>query len=92
MPLLRGKGRSQSPVKTTILFKLTQLEKFFKAGDTVSLKSLSKLAKITLKESPSLQVKVLSTGKITKALNFEKSIKLSQKASDKILKAGGKII
>lgn len=92
LPFLRGKGRALAPRQSTIIFKLSQIEKHFKEGDTVSLKTLSKACKVSLKQMNSSKLKILSTGKIKKVLNFDKKLNLSKKTEDKILSSGGKII
>lgn len=93
LPFLRGKGRNQSFADTTILFKSSQLDKYFKSGDTVSLKSLAKAAKISSRQMANSQIKILASNKkLTKALNIDKNVNLSQTAKDQILKAGGKVI
>ncbi len=86
-PFLRGKHRLLSQ-KDIISFNLNQLDGWFKDKDIVSLKTLAQAAKIPLKELKSNKVKILSNGKITKALKI-KQISLSLSAKNKIVKAGG---
>lgn len=78
LPFLRGKHRLTAQKSETI-FTLDQLEKMFKAGATVTNKSLNCVA-----------AKILATGTITKALNIT-GVKMSETAKQKILAAGGKI-
>jgi len=93
LPLLRGKGRQDPFGDITIIFHLSQLEKYFKDGDTVSVKTLSKVAKISSKQLKNHQIKILSNqSKLAKKLTIDKTIKLSQKVKDKTLSSGGKII
>ena len=78
LPFLRGKHRLQAKASETI-FNLDYLEKNFKVGDTVDLKSLKCAA-----------AKILADGKLTKSLTI-KGIKISKTAQEKIIAAGGKI-
>ncbi|MEJ0021332.1 MAG: 50S ribosomal protein L15 [Candidatus Doudnabacteria bacterium] len=91
MPLQRQlpkrRGFTSRNTKATIL-NLDDLSDKFKAGDTVNPKILYNLGLI---KSGSSRVKVLSSGEIKKALNFEK-IAVSAAAREKIEKAGGKVI
>ena len=88
LPFLRGKNRLTNR-KSIVTFTLTQIDKWFKADETVDTNSLAKKTKISFKRL-NAQVKVLSVGEITKPLNF-KNILLSDSASKKIITAGGKI-
>ena len=85
-PFLRGKHRLL-PQKPTIVFNLTHLDKWFKDKAKVNLATLSAASQLNLQ---SKKVKILSNGKITKALTIQK-IPLSQRAKEKILKAGGSL-
>jgi large subunit ribosomal protein L15 len=88
LPFLRGKNRLNNRKSITI-FTLDQIDKWFKKGELVDLNSLAKKTKISLKKL-NTGIKILSTGKITKDLNF-KNILLSKSAAKKIITAGGKI-
>ena len=88
LPFLRGKNRLNNR-KNIITFTLTQIDKWFKSGDTVDLNSLSQKTKISFKRL-NASVKILSTGEITKSLSF-KGILVSEPALKKIIAAGGKI-
>lgn len=88
LPFLRGKHRLNNQ-KNVITFTLTQVDKWFKKDELVDLNSLSQKTKISFKRL-NAQVKILSAGEITKALNF-KGVLVSESASKKILAAGGKI-
>lgn len=87
-PFLRGKHRVL-PQKNLFIFNFNDLEKMFKANDTVDIKSLSKLTGNSEKLLTD-KVKILSNGTLTKALNF-KGILFSEKARGIIIAAGGKI-
>ena len=89
LPFLRGKNRL-SNYKNITTFTLSQIDNWFKKGDTVDIKSLAKLKHLSLRKLNG-GVKILSTGEITKALKFDKDIILSKSASKKIITAGGKI-
>lgn len=87
-PFLRGKHRVLAkPVLTT--FNFDQIDKWYKANDTVDLKTLSKKSKLNEYDLGKV-VKILSKGKLTKALNF-KDVVLSEGAKKQILANGGKI-
>jgi large subunit ribosomal protein L15 len=88
LPFLRGKHRLQKGIDC-IAFNLDQLEKWFKAGDTVDLNTLSLKAKLSLKDL-NCRVKILSRGELTKALKV-KGVLISEAASKKIIAAGGNI-
>jgi large subunit ribosomal protein L15 len=88
LPFLKGKNRLQNR-KNIVIFNLDQLEKWFKQDDLVDVNSLSKKSKIALKKLNSI-VKILSGGKLTKALKF-KGVLFSQAAKKKIISANGKI-
>lgn len=88
LPFLRGKHRLQSQ-KTIITINLSQIEKWFKSGETVDTNSLAKNSKTSLKNL-SASFKVLATGDITKALKF-KGLLISKVAQNKIIAAGGNI-
>lgn len=72
--------------KTNI--NLNDLEKNFKAGDIVSVKSLIKSKLISRPESKR-GVKILGDGKLTKKLAIDKDILLS-KSAEKAIKENGK--
>lgn len=88
LPFLRGKNRT-SKLSQTVIFSLDKINKYFKEGAVVDMASLQKLANLS-KSHYSTRIKILSTGNITKKLTF-KNLQISQKASDKIIAAGGKI-
>lgn len=84
LPFLRGKHRVLAKPKISIV-KLVEIEKHYQPNDIVDIKSLAKKLKIN---APAF--KVLSQGKLSKALTF-KSLSLSSKAKAKIIAVGGKI-
>lgn len=88
LPFLRGKHRLQNR-KDVVTFNLAQLEKWFKANDLVDTNTLSKKSKISIKRL-NATVKILSSGKLTKALNL-KGVSVSEITKKKIIAAGGKI-
>lgn len=84
LPKRRGfKSRNVKPA----VVNLSDLSEKFKAGETVNPKTLFNKGLI---KSSSLSVKILSNGKFTNSLSFEK-VKLSKSAEEKVTKAGGKI-
>ena len=90
MPLHRQtpkrRGFTSRQAKDTVV-NLSNLEKMFKAGDTINPKILMNKGLI---KSSDVRVKVLSMGDIKIALNFE-DVLVSAPAKLKIEKAGGKI-
>lgn len=88
LPFLRGKHRLNSQ-KSVINFNLAQLEKWFKANDTVDMITLTKKAKLSLKDLRS-DFKILAQGELTKSLSV-KGLSASKEAKAKIIAAGGNI-
>jgi len=89
LPFLRGKHRVL-PKNKIYPITLTQLENWFKNGDTVDSKAIfEKVARHTPVDLTK-EIKVLATGTLTKKLNF-KGLKFSESAHQKILSLGGKI-
>jgi large subunit ribosomal protein L15 len=88
LPFMRGKHRLNNQ-KNIITFNLTQLDKWFNAGELVDTNSLSQKTKISFKRL-NATAKILSAGEITKAINI-KNVLVSEVASKKIIAAGGKI-
>jgi large subunit ribosomal protein L15 len=86
-PFLRGKHRTLKRSET-LVFNFDQLEKWFKAGDTVDVATIVKVSGADKKYATN--VKILSRGKLTKAVNI-KGISLSKTAQAKITALGGKI-
>lgn len=88
LPMLRGKLRFKSFQSQPITLTLNQLNTF-KAGTTVTLDSLIKAGLIQEKDQYH-RIKVLNTGKLTKALKV--SISATAGATKSIKKAGGEVI
>jgi large subunit ribosomal protein L15 len=87
-PFLRGKHRVLAQ-KDLYIYNLGNLEKMFKADDVVDVKSFAKISGIPEAHLVG-KVKILSNGKLTKALNF-KGILFSKQAKDLVIAAGCKI-
>lgn len=87
-PFLRGKHRVLAQANQYI-FNFIDLERMFKADETVDIKSLAAKTKIDTKLLTG-NVKILAKGKLTKALNF-KDLMYSESAKSQILASGGKI-
>ncbi|MCL4384444.1 uL15 family ribosomal protein [Patescibacteria group bacterium] len=83
-PFLRGKHRILAKVKPFAV-SLTQIDVWFKANDTITVKDLQK----KLHENYTA-FKILSAPKFDKTLTF-KGLVVSTKAKDQIIAAGGKI-
>ena len=77
-PFLRGKHRTLK-LGAYAVFNLSRIDAMFKIGDTVDTKSLK-----------CQNVKILSGGTLSKALNF-KGLMYSESAKKAILATGGKI-
>ncbi len=88
-PFLRGKHRLISH-RTVININLDQLNSWYKNGAKVNRQNLAKAAGIPPFQSASKPIKILSNGEIKKSLTLDK-IMLSQKAKEKIIKAGGRV-
>jgi len=71
----------KSPHPKKININLNDLERNFKNGDTVSLKSLIEIGLIDRIESRK-GVKILGTGKLTKKLAIDKEILMSKSAKE----------
>ena len=87
-PFLRGKHRVLAQVDQYV-FNFVDLERMFKANETVEIKTLAAKTKIDAKLLTD-NVKILAKGKLTKALNF-KGLMFSESAKSQILASGGKI-
>ncbi len=88
-PKLRG-YRFNSHNTNGVVINLLDLEKNFKAGETVSPKSLLDRKMIDKENGRLPRVKILGQGDVSKALNVKDCL-LSQKSIEKIKKAGGSI-
>lgn len=89
LPFLRGK-HLLLPKDDVISVKLSQINDWFKSGDTVTRQSVfEKITHLSAKDITK-SIKILSDGKLDKKMTF-KGLKLSSKAADKIIASGGKI-
>lgn len=88
MPFLRGKHRTNRLGESSLI-TLEQIDKWFKAGEIVNVTSISQKAKVS-QRNLGPDVKILSRGKLTKALIF-KGLKFSKTALEQITSSGGKI-
>ena len=80
---MRGKTKNKT-VQYKVTVSLSQLSKWFKKGQVVSVDSLNK------KLGQFAQYKVVATGKLTHALTI-KGLKVSSVAVSQVEAAGGKI-
>ena len=87
-PFIKGKSRFNSLKGKPVAISLSELENF-KAKSTVTLESISKTLKISPKLLASQGVKILGSGKLTKALNVK--VPASKTATEAIKKAGGQV-
>jgi large subunit ribosomal protein L15 len=76
--------------KKNFTVNLNDLEKNFKAGETISTKTLIESGLMSKKDIQR-RIKVLSDGKITKKIQIEKDILISKKAKEAIEKSGGEV-
>lgn len=92
IPKLRGRGKnSEKSIQTKpFAINLETLEKFFKAGEVVSEKSLVEKKALATYEGRIPKVKILGKGEITKKLTVE-GLKVSAEAKAKIEKVGGSV-
>ena len=88
LPLWRGKGKFNSLSAKSVGINLDLLEVNFKKGEKVDLENLVKKGLIKGTEAK-LNVKILGRGKLSK--NLMVLLPCSQKAKEKIVKAGGKV-
>lgn len=87
LPFWRGKGR-QKGQPSVIAINVSDLGKLFKKGEVVSFSSLIEKG-LLRKGEVNKGVKILGKGKIETSLTV--NFPCSQKAAEKIIKAGGKI-
>jgi len=90
IPKLRGRGRNflKSRFPDAFAVNLKEINIKFAAGETVNSKTLAE--KGILKSTKNLPIKILNTGKLEKALTFEK-VSVSENAKKAIEAVGGKI-
>ncbi len=96
LPKLRGHGVNRAATVNAerirpVAVNVSALEAAFKAGDTVSPKTLvaADVVEAVRKKAPT--VKILATGELTKALTIE-GCEVSATAKIKVEKAGGKVL
>jgi large subunit ribosomal protein L15 len=89
LPLLKGKNKLKTQ-KIKLAIDLDQLEKWYKAKDTVKHEDLLQKLNVKKTKEKRILVKVLSRGQLTKALTV--TVPCSQKAVEKIEKAGGRVL
>ncbi|PIU73509.1 50S ribosomal protein L15 [Candidatus Shapirobacteria bacterium CG06_land_8_20_14_3_00_40_12] len=89
LPFLRGKHRTNALNKFQTI-TLSQIEKVYKSGDTVTLKNIFEKFPRLDARMYKLGVKILSTGTLQKKLTFQ-NIKMTESATKKVNAAGGKI-
>lgn len=90
LPKQRGQG-IKSIYQKHLVLNLSVLEKNFKSGEEVSLKSLIQKDLLRASKGQQVEIKILGDGELTKNLTFKDCL-LSKSAKAKIDKAGGKII
>jgi large subunit ribosomal protein L15 len=88
-PKLRGYSFNPLSTKPAIV-NTADIEKKFSAGDTINPKILLEKKMVRRMKGRDPKVKILGSGKITKAVIIEKCA-VSKKAKEMIEKAGGKI-
>jgi len=88
LPLWRGRGRQKSIKPDPITVNLGLLNRCFKKGEKVNLKTLAEKG-IIKKREMNQGVKILGRGKIDYPLTVV--LPCSKKAAEKIVAAGGKI-
>jgi len=89
LPFMRGKGRNNSIRPEPLILNLHQLS-IYKAGETIDVTSLVKNKLVDADALKNRGVKILGDGEITVALTVQ--VPVSKSASEKIQKAGGKVV
>jgi len=94
IPKLKGIGKRSNKGKYNkakeFVVNIGDLDKIFKNGDIVSEKILKQKV-ISYPKSKKVRIKILGYGKTDKKL-IVKGLKMSKSASEKIKKAGGKVV
>jgi large subunit ribosomal protein L15 len=96
LPKLRGHGVNRAATVNEervrpVAVNVSALEAAFKAGDTVSPKTLVAAGVVETVRRRAPKVKILATGELTKALTIE-GCEVSATAKAKVEKAGGKVL
>lgn len=92
LPKLRGRGQNlfRSIEQKPVAFNLNVIEALFKAGETVSSRTLSERGVLQGIGGKAPRVKILGGGEIAKKLTFD-GVQVSAEARTRIEKAGGTI-
>ncbi len=88
LPLLRGKNKNKSQ-KVKLAIDLNQLEKWYKAKETVGREDVLQKLNVKKADEKKIQIKVLSRGKLTKPLTV--TIPCSANAIEEIIAQGGQV-
>ena len=93
IPKLRGRGvnSNKSHHMKPVAVNLADIEKNFKAGETVSALSLQEKGIISGAQARKQGVKILGNGDLSLKVNVE-GCSVSKTAEEKITKAGGKVV
>lgn len=87
LPKLRGEGFKKVKRGEIVVVNLVDLDKKFKTGEEVNLKSLIEKKLIKPQKSKKIKnIKILGDGELTKKLKFAKDLLFSKKAQEKISK------
>lgn len=87
LPKLRGEGFKKVKSKEIVVVNLVDLDKKFKTGEEVNLKSLIEKGLIKSKKGKAIKgVKILAGGKLSKKLKFAENILFSKTVQEKISK------
>lgn len=91
-PKLRGRGVSplKSIQQNAIAVNLSMVSKLYKAGETVSVKTLVEKGAFKAPKSKAIRVKILGTGELDKKVVFE-GVEISGAARTKAEAAGAEI-
>ncbi len=90
LPMIKGKSRFNSLQKPVINISLTDLDKHFKEGETVSAETLVKKGILNLKQVKRSRLKLLNNGKLTKKLKVD--LPATKSAIQTITKLGGEYL
>ena len=91
LPKLRGRGKNflKSRFVDDKPINLSLIDSNYSSGETVNLKTL--IEKGLVNKNEKSKIKILGSGKLAKAINFE-NVKMSDKIKIIVEKAGGKIV
>jgi len=95
LPKRRGYGKNRARTvndsrAVSVPVKLSDLDKVFRAGDTVTPRTLAEKGVIRMSKGKRAPIKILAHGTLTKKLTIEKCL-ASKTATDQITKAGGSV-